>query len=94
MDVGMQNDRLFHAISKHLKLEQHEDASDSAPELWLCDGGSVKKEFIPARQWMIHKEKEVVFDKVFEGVVKRKVLKKKMGDQDHECFVLIGSFSF
>ena len=94
-DVEMRNDRLFHAVSKHLELEQHKDALDSAPEgaeLWLRDAGSVKKGFIPVRWWVIHKEREVVFDKAFEGAIKRKVLKKKKEDEDRECFVLIGSF--
>ena len=88
-DVEMRNDRLFHAVSRHLELEQHKDALDSAPEgaeLWLRDAGSVKKGFIPVRWWVIHREREVVFDKAFEGAVKRKVLKKKKEDEDRECF--------
>ena len=84
-DVEMRNDRLFYAVSKHLELEQHKDALDSAPEgaeLWLRDAGSVKKGFVPVRWWVVHKEREVVFDKAFEGGINSKVLKK----EDRECF--------
>ena len=31
---------------------------------------------------MIHQEREVVFDKAFEGAIKREVLKKKKEDED------------
>ena len=81
----MRNDRLFHAVSKHLELEQHKDALESAPEgaeLWLRDAGCVKKGFVPVRRWVVHQEREVVLDKAFEGAFNSKVLKK----EDRECF--------
>ena len=84
-DVEMRNDRLFHAVSKHLELEQHKDALESAPEgaeLWLRDAGCVKKGFVPVRRWVVHQEREVVLDKAFEGAFNSKVLKK----EDRECF--------
>ena len=83
-DVEMRNDRLFHAVSKHLELEQHKNALESAvngAELWLRDAGSAKKGFKPVRWWVIHKERKVVFYKVFKGA-KLKVLRK----EDRECF--------
>ena len=92
-DVEMRNDRLFHAVSRHLELEQHKDALESAPEgaeLWLRDAGSVKKGFIPVRWWVVHQEREVVSDQAFEGAVNSKVFKK----EDRECFVLIRSFLY
>ena len=93
-DVEMRNDRLFHAVSKHLELEQHKDALESAPEgaaeLWLRDAGSVEKGFVPVRWWVIHKERQVVFDKVFDGAVTSRVLKK----EDRECFASICVDSF
>ena len=83
-DVEMRNDSLFHAVSKHLELEQHKNALESAvngAELWLRDAGSAKKGFKPVRWWVIHKERKVVFYKVFKGA-KLKVLRK----EDRECF--------
>jgi hypothetical protein len=85
-DVEMRNDRLFHAVSKHLELNQHKDALESAPEgaaeLWLRDAGSVEKGFVPVRWWVIHKKRQVAFDKAFDGAVNSRVLKK----EDRECF--------
>ena len=94
-DVEMRNDRLFHAVLKHLELEQHKNVLKSAvdgAELWLRDAGSVEKGFVPVRWWVFHKEKEVVFDKAFEGAVNSKVLKK----EDRECLApfCIDSFSY
>ena len=96
-DVEMRNDRLFHAVSKHLELEQHKDAMEGAPEgaeLWLRDAGSAKKGFVPVRWWVDHKERAVVFDKAFEGAVKKRVLKKKKEDEDRESFSVVGWAGF
>ena len=92
-DVEMRNDALFHAISKHLELMQHNNVLESAPkgaELWLRDAGSVKKWFIPVRWWVIHKERVVVSDKAFEGAFNSKVLK----EEDRECFASLCVNSF
>ena len=81
----MRSDRLFHAVSKHLKLELHKNVMECAPEsaeLWLRDAGSFEKGFVPMRWWVDHKEREVVFDKAFEGAVNSKMLKK----EGRECF--------
>lgn len=52
-------------------MEQHKDTKAGAPsgaELWLRDVRNVKKMFAP------REEREVVFDKAFEGSIKRKML--------------------